>query len=254
MSSFIYQININFKRIILRNKRFFFFDVMLPIIFYILYSKIFVSSRMPKAALNIWQTNYLVSMIIYGCLLGSTITVANTLLEEHISHFELLTKITPLPRWKYYLSRILIFLLLNLIAAIGICITGLLVNRLTLPIQTWALIILITLVGTIPLIFIGIMISMSGSPATVNLLNNIVTFPLAIVGGLWFPIAAMPQWFQTISKLTPTFELSSIDKTVLYNKTPDNQSIFGIVVWLILLSVSTLLIVKYQKHKELDFE
>lgn len=252
MRSLLYQININFKRIILRNKRFFFFDVIMPIFFYVLYSKVFVGNASP-AFLKVWQTDYLISMIIYGCLLGSTITVSNTLLEDQTSHFDILSRLTPLPRWKYYLSRVLIFLLLNLIAAVGICITGVLVNNLSLPIQSWTLIILATLVGTLPLIFIGILISLASSPATVNLLNNLVTFPLAIVSGLWMPLNAMPKWLQTIGKLTPTFELSNIDKAILNSKAIDNSSVMGIILWFVVLCVGTLLVIKYQRHRELNF-
>lgn len=252
MSSFIYQVQINFKRIILRNKRFFFFDVVLPIFFYVLYSKIFVGNA-PQAELKIWQLNYLISMIIYGCLLGSTITVANTLLEDQTSHFDTLSRLTPLPRWKYYLSRVIIFLLLNLIAAVGICITGIFINHLSLPIKTWSFIILATLIGTIPLIFIGTLISLSGNPATVNLLNNLVTFPLAILSGLWMPMNAMPTWVQSIGKLTPTFQLSKIDKALLNSKAIDDSSIIGITLWFLVLSVGTLLVMKYQKNRELTF-
>lgn len=253
MNSFIYQININFKRIIIRNKRFFLFDMMLPIVFYLLYSKVLVTG-IPQTDLKTWQMNYLISMIIYSCLLGSIITVANTLLEDKTSHFDILSQLTPLPRWQYYLSRILIFLLLNLISSIGICLVGIFVNNLTLSITTWSLIILITIIGTVPLIFIGILISLANNPATVNMLNNLLVFPLAMISGLWWPITMMPKWLQSIGKLTPTFELSNIDQSILHGKIIDNQYVLGIILWLVAIGTTTLLITKYQKYKELDIE
>lgn len=253
MNSFIYQININFKRIILRNKRFFLFDMLLPIIFYLLYSKVLVSN-MPETDLKIWQMNYLISMIIYSCLLGSVITVSNKLFEDKTSHFDILSRLTPLPQWQYYLSRILIFMLLNLISAIGICLVGILVNNLKLSIMTWSLIIFITIIGTIPLIFIGILISFINNPTTVNILNNLVVFPLAIISGLWWPIAMMPDWLQFIGKLMPTFELSSIDQSILYGKIINNHYTLGLSLWIIIIGILTLTITKHQKHKELNFE
>lgn len=250
MNSFFYQIQINFKRIILRNKRFFFFDMALPILFYLLYSKILVPD-MTGTNLKIWQTNYLISMIIYGCLLGSVITVANTLLEDKTSHFDILSRLTPLPRWQYYLSRILIFLLLNLISAVSICLVGILINKLSISITTLSLMILITVTGTVPLIFIGILISLSGNPATVNLLNNIIVFPLAIISGLWWPISMMPKWLQSLGKLTPTFELSSINQAVLHGKIINAQYIMGIVIWTLMIMTITVFIINCRKHKEL---
>ncbi|APX72927.1 ABC transporter permease [Companilactobacillus allii] len=253
MNSFIYQININFKRIILRNKRFFLFDMMLPIIFYLLYSKVLVSN-MPETDLRIWQMNYLISMVIYSCLLGSIITVANTLFEDKTSHFDILSRLTPLPQWQYYLSRILIFMLLNLISAISICLVGILVNNLSLSITTWTLIIFITIIGTLPLILVGILISLINNPTTVNILNNLVVFPLAIISGLWWPITIMPDWLQFIGKLMPTFELSSIDQAILYGKIINNHYVLGLTLWIIIIGILTLTIIKHQKHKELNFE
>ena len=59
MNKFIFQTKINFKRIVLRNKAFFFFDMLLPIVFYILYTKILVSN-VPVSYLKVWNKDYLV--------------------------------------------------------------------------------------------------------------------------------------------------------------------------------------------------
>lgn len=58
MNKFIFQTKINFKRIVLRNKAFFFFDMLLPIVFYILYTKILVSN-VPVSYLYVrWDYHY----------------------------------------------------------------------------------------------------------------------------------------------------------------------------------------------------
>lgn len=77
MRSFLLLKQINFKRLILRNLRFFAFDIITPTLFYLLFIKV-----MPKPTLNNFQQTYLIGMVIFATLLSSIITVANNILEE----------------------------------------------------------------------------------------------------------------------------------------------------------------------------
>lgn len=249
MTNFFYQVKINFTRIILRNKRFFLFDMMLPIVFYLLYTKVLISG-IPNSALKTWNTEYLISMIIYSYLLGSIITVSNTLLEDQTSHFDLFTKLTPLSRWQYYLALIVIFMFLNVISSITICLVGIFVNHINLNILTWTLIILVNIFGTIPLILSGILISLFKNPSTVNLLNSLAVFPMAMISGLWWPISMMPKWLQNIGQVTPTFELSNIDKSILYSRPLNSNCLLGIILWIVLISVLVFVITRFH-HKRL---
>lgn len=75
-----YQSKFNFKRIILRNPNFLFFDILIPVLFYLLFTKI-LSDDMG------FKRDYLVSMMIYANLLGSVLTVANTLVNDYVSGY-----------------------------------------------------------------------------------------------------------------------------------------------------------------------
>jgi len=41
------------------------------------------------------------------------------------------------------------------------------------------------------------------SPRTANIMGNLVIFPLAMVGGCFFPFESMPEWMASIGRLTP---------------------------------------------------
>ena len=56
----IKQVKFNFKRIILRNPSFLFFDILIPVMFYLLFTKV-MSSNDPS-----FERDYLVSMMIYA--------------------------------------------------------------------------------------------------------------------------------------------------------------------------------------------
>ncbi|WP_300562818.1 ABC transporter permease [Companilactobacillus sp.] len=252
MPSFIYQTKMNFVRIVLRNKKFFIFDLALPVIFYLLYTKI-LSSGMPANQMAAWKVDYLVSMMVFSCLLGSIITVSNTLLEDHTSEFDLLVDISPLPKIHYYASLVVVFLTLNLISVVTLSLVGIYVNNVNLPIAKLILVVISSLLGTLPLIIIGILISKFKNPSTINLLNG-MAFPVAMISGLWWPLSTLPSWLQTVGKMLPTYAISEINKSIIQNQTIQLSNIFNLVSWLFILIIITLATTKLPQHGELQSE
>ncbi len=253
MKNFAYQTNLNFKRIILRNKRFFFFDLILPIIFYLLYTKM-LTKGIPSAALDVWNKEYMVSMIIFSCLLGSIITVSNTLLEDHTSHFDLFVAISPLSKVKYYASLIIVFLTLNLISIISIIMIGIFVNHVELSFIKLLSTIIISVIGSIVLILIGIIISTFKNPSTVNMLNSLAVFPVAMLSGLWWPMSMMPNWLQVFGKLLPTYAISNVINNVIFNKALQLSNIVNLISWFVGLLLVIIVLTKLVPRQELQSE
>ena len=251
MRNFIYQTKINFTRIILRNKKFFFFDLALPVVFYLLYTRI-LSTGVPSSALKAWKVDYLVSMMVFSCLLGSIITVANTLLEDNTSKFSLLVDISPLSKMRYYASLIVVFFTLNLISIITLILIGIGVNHVDISFNKTILVAICSLLGTTPLIFIGILISLFKTPSTVNMLTSMTVFPMAMLSGLWWPLSLMPNWLQTFGKLLPTYAIANINRAIINNQSLDISNIFNLICWLFILIVTVMLISNSAKYKELE--
>ena len=65
MNKFSYQLVLNFKRVVLRNPGFLVGAVLLPIVFYLVFTKALNQNTSSE-----WNLNYLASMIVYGILLG----------------------------------------------------------------------------------------------------------------------------------------------------------------------------------------
>lgn len=250
MNKFIFQTKINFKRIVLRNKAFFFFDMLLPIVFYILYTKILVSN-VPASYLKVWNEDYLVSMMIYACMLGGIITTANTLLEDEMSNFKLFVTLSPLSNFQYYGSMAIVLITLNLVSSIALTAVAMIVNHVSISIRLLFELISINLLGTILLILIGVLISFAKKPNTVNLLTNLVVFPLAILSGLWWPINIMPTWLQNIGKVMPTYQLSVIDKNILHQTTQHIGPFINLLIWSFTIFLILFIVNKIQKEKGL---
>ena len=95
------------------------------------------------------------------------------------------------------------FLSLNLLGALSLEITAIVINHIQVSvIRLFELLLLLPLVS-FPLVLLGILVSLVGSGNTVNVLCNLVVFPMAILSGLWWPLETMPDWMQHVGQLLP---------------------------------------------------
>lgn len=250
MHNFFYQVSINFQRIIFRNLRFLFFNLALPIAFYLLFTKV-MTNNMSADALTAWNSDYFVSMVLYSSLMSSVITVANTLLDDQENSFDLFIVLSPISRFQYYASMIVVFFTLSMSAVVSLGIVASLVNHVTISFVTWLAVLFIVPLVSIPLIFIGIMVSLTGTSNVVNLLSNLVVFPMAIASGLWWPLEIMPDWLKAIGTNLPTYFGSSLVKAVIHHQPVSIQTILGLLIWSILGFVGIRLLLHFRKKQEL---
>ena len=231
MTNFLYQLEIDFKRIILRNPAFFMFDLAMPLTFYLLFTK-----ALPQYSNTMqWKVDYLVSMAIYGILLGSIMTVAHTLSSDIDRKFTLFIDLSPFPKLMYYIEMIIIFEVLNLLCLVGIGLAGILVNNLTLPTKVWILLLVLIPIMSLPLVLLGILISSFKDSNVINALANILVFPMEICSGLWWPLGVLPQWLQKIGKVTPTYYISNLSNNILHGNSINYNSLVGLIIWFVVL-------------------
>lgn len=225
MNKFFSQTWINLKRIILRNKRFVLFDVLMPIIFYLLFTR-----AMPMTNQGSWSKDFLISMIIYANLLGSVITVANNLTTDRTQG--LLTFVTLSERSKgyYYASMGLVFWLLNVVSASLVLLVGLLASGIKLTGFEISYLLLAMPLTCLPLVLLGIICSLVGDNSASAGMANLLVFPMAMISGLWWPITEMPLWLQKIGELMPTYAIQTMTKEALNNHFASGQLI-SILIW-----------------------
>lgn len=73
-----------------------------------------------------------------------------------------------------------------------------------LPLWRAGAALLLVLASGIPFLALAVAIGYSTTPRTALALAQIVTFPLAFVGGLMFPPSTFPHWADAVSLATPT--------------------------------------------------
>ncbi len=249
MHPFMFQTQLNIKRLILRNIKSIIFGLIFPIFFYVLYTKIFT---MPMAleALKVWQVDYMLSMMIYGILITGITNVSTSLQQDHQNKFDLFVELSPSPKWQYQLSVILSYcgFYMLLIGILGLC--AYVVNGVTLGVMEWLGMVLILLILVIPFSLIGVAISLAGNSSAVNILGNLCSFPLAIVGGLWWPLEMMPSWIVNIGKQLPTNQGLILIKEWVHEQSINVPALIGIGLWILLLIGIIVIIQVMIKQKE----
>lgn len=249
MKAFQYQLKINSMRLIFRNLRSLIFSLIFPVFFYILYSKVFVFP-MNEAALIVWQKDYLLSMIIYGVLMTAVTSVGNALLMDHINHFDLFVGLSPTSKWQYTLSVVIVYLPFYFILTLILALVAFFVNGISLSIVEWLGFLIILIIAGIVFSFIGVLVSYGGSSTVVNVLSNLITFPFAILGGLWWPLEMMPNWIQSIGKMLPTYQVAQLSRLWIHERTLDFGLILGILAWALCLGALIYIIQLLMKRKE----
>lgn len=234
MKPLFYQIHLNVKRMIYRNPKFFFLNLLLPILFYFLFTQVMVHS-MPTSMLKEWHKDYLISMIIYSTLLSSIMTLSATLYDDKKQQFDKFITLSPVSKSRYFFTILIVFFCLTFISTLAIALSGQLINHVSLSLKTWLSLLVFIPITSIPLMLIGVITSFATTNNMVNLLNSLTVFPLAIISGLWWPFEMMPNWLQTIGELLPPFQTKVMLISISHDMPVSYHPFILLIIWTLFL-------------------
>ena len=124
---------------------------------------------------------------------------------------------SPISNFSYVLGEVLTGITRALLGAFLIIIIGLVAGvKLNYSIYFWLAIILNAFVFSSIAVFAAMVVK---SHADQAMLSNFIIFPMAFLGGTFFPVKNLPVWAQIIIKSLPiTFATKAIRGSSLYNK------------------------------------
>jgi ABC-2 type transport system permease protein len=189
----------------IRNKRFVFFSVVMPVAFFFL----FTSTMDNNTVINgvDWASYYLMSMTVYGVVGAGLTSFAQRISKERSQGWIRLLKITPLPSGSYILSKVAAQGLINLAIVLLVFTIGGLGKGIHLSAAIWIECGLWIWIGGFAFMALGTLLGSIKNADAVQVLALMVYMGLSILGGLWFPTASMSGTMQTIAKFTPTYRL-----------------------------------------------
>ncbi|GII79238.1 ABC transporter [Sphaerisporangium rufum] len=218
----------------LRNKRYIIFVVAFPVGFYLLYSNLWGAQADESTGLQ-GRIFLLVSMAAYGALAASIMSTAVPWAQERQAGWLRQLQITPLPGWAVIVTKMITALLLVLPALLLVTLAAVLVQHVSLSGQLLAVIAAMW-VGAIPFAALGLTIGSLLRPDTAQPLAMICMFGLALLGGLWFPVAMLPETMRGIARALPSYDYADIGWQIAAGKVPGTASLAGWVAWAVVLS------------------
>lgn len=112
-------------------------------------------------------------------------------------------------------------------------------NAITLDPVQWLTLLGLILVGQIPIMLLAGVLANVKRQETLGMLMNLVTFPLVIVSGLWWPLETMPEWVQNIGRHLPTYFLNRTIGQVINHAKINWSSVVGISEWILIMTLVT---------------
>ena len=82
-----------------------------------------------------------------------------------------------------------------------------------------------------------------------SLASNLLTFPMALVSGLWWPISMLPSWLQAIGKLMPTYFVNNLLNELTSRAKVDLTNLIGIVVWVLLAGLVVVAMTRNEQRR-----
>lgn len=189
----------------MRNKRFVFFTIIMPIAFYF----IFTSSMDGDLTVDgiDWAAYYLMSMSAYGVVGSGITTLSQKFSRERSQGWSRLLRITPLPSWAFVLSKVIAQGLINLCMIIILFIIASVVKGVELTAAQWIESGLWIWFGSFSFMALGTLVGTIRNSDVVQVVGMIVYLGMSMLGGLWFPVESMSDTMRAIAHAMPTYWL-----------------------------------------------
>lgn len=243
MNAFLMQCKMEIIRVF-RNPYFIFWTLFMPILFYFIFTRL-VSSSYPDN--DLWNAHYLMSMTTFAVMGSSIMIFGIRLVQEKIQGWTTFMKITPLPSWAYFTSKMIGQTAVHLFIIIVIFLAGVLINGVSLPLSQWILSGLWILLAALPFLAIGNLVGSMKRVETASGVSNFIYLGLAILGGMWFPMDIFPTLMQQIAEWLPSFHFGNGAWMIIRGKFPEWNSYVVLIAYLILLMALSILIRRKQQ-------
>ncbi len=214
-----------------RDRRFVFFTVALPVLFYLLWSNIFAKGGHDAATGLDAKTYLLVSMAAFGALGASLTTTGSRLAAERQSGWLRQLQVTPLLPRAVVTSKIIASMFLALPAVVLVSLVAVVTKDVQLSPGQWAALIGLMWVGTLPFAALGTLIgSLVGADAA-QPVTVLCYFGLSILGGLWMSVSLLPKVLRSIAHWLPSNRFADLGWSVVAGHAPPASDGLVLAAW-----------------------
>lgn len=228
---------------ILRNPYYVFWSLFMPILFYVIFTKVFNTNSPDKLE---WQAHYLMSMTAFSVMGSSIMTLGIRLVEERTKGWSMFMRITPLSDNAYFFSKMVGQTVIHMFSITIIFIAGALINGVSLTAYEWVMSGFWILLGSFPFLALGTLVGTMKRVDTASGISNVIYMVLAITGGMWMPMEVMPEIVQKIGKWLPSYHFGNGAWEIIRGNNPEWLNVLMLIGYLFLF----MLLFNYIRRKQ----
>ncbi|MDZ5473588.1 ABC transporter permease [Bacillus sp. 31A1R] len=219
---------------IMRNPYYVFWSLMMPILFYVIFTKIFNTNVDNQKE---WQAHYLMSMTTFSVMGSAIMTLGIRLVEERTKGWSMFMRITPLSDQAYFFAKMVGQTVIHLFSIIVIFSAGAIINGVQLTAFEWVMSGLWILLASAPFLALGTLIGTMKRVDTASGISNLIYMLLAISGGMWMPLEIMPTFVQDIGKWLPSYNLGNGAWEIIRGNAPEFMNVVILIGYLFLFMI-----------------
>ncbi|MFE6893792.1 ABC transporter permease [Streptomyces sp. NPDC057694] len=221
----------------LRDGRYVIGTVAMPVMMYLLFTNLGTDD-------GSWKTASMVGMAAYGAL-GAAMNTAGGVAEDRAIGWLRQLRITPMAPHQGVIGRALTGAVTVLPAITAVLVAGAAVNGVRLDLWKWPVIVVLLWLGSLPFTLLGLGNGYRLTSQALGGLNMLCYLGLAVLGGLWFPVALFPDWLRHVSSFTPTNRFAQLGTAVADGHAPSLAALAILVGWL--LAFGSYAVVSYRR-------
>ncbi|WP_406837038.1 ABC transporter permease [Streptomyces sp. AHU1] len=222
----------------LRDTGFVIGGVAMPVMMYLLFT------NLGEGDDGAWRTASMVGMAAYGAV-GSALNTGGGVAEDRVTGWLRQLRVTPMTSRQVVLGRALTGSVTVLPAIVSVLVAGGLVNGVRLDAWQWAATALLLWLGSVPFTLLGLGNGYRMTAQTTGVANMVCNLGLAVVGGLWFPLALFPGWLRSVSAYTPTNRFAELGVSVTEGRAPGLGAVAVLTAWL--LAFGSYAVISYRR-------
>ncbi|MYX30782.1 ABC transporter permease [Streptomyces sp. SID8381] len=223
----------------LRDTGFVIGGIAMPVLMYLLFTNIGDTDD------GSWRTASMVGMAAYGAV-GSALNTGGGVAEDRSLGWLRQLRATPMTSRQVVVGRALTGAVTVLPAICAVLLAGGLVNGVRLAAWQWAATALLLWLASVPFTLLGLGNGYGLTAQTTGVANMVCNLGLAVLGGLWFPVALFPHWLRSVSAYTPTNRVAQLGVAVADGHAPTAGAVVVLTAWL--LAFGSYAVLSYRRN------
>ncbi|MFF2009286.1 ABC transporter permease [Streptomyces sp. NPDC058195] len=209
----------------LRDSFFLVFGTAMPVMMYLLFTNLGESD-------GGWRTSSMVGMAAYGAL-GSAMSIGTGVASDRSLGWLDQLRVTPLPPGRAVVGRAVSGSVTVLPTILAVLLAGGLVNGVRMDVWQWVVLVLLLWIGALPFTLLGLGNGYHLTPQGTGVVNMTCLMGFAVVGGLWFPLEALPGWLGALGGFTPANRFAELGWATTEGHAPGAGTVAVLCGWLL---------------------